>query len=464
MTSFAILSAPSSALPTLAASVPVLAVVPFVLLLLSIAVLPLVAHHWWESNRNRGIVAAVLGLPVAVWMLVGPAEGGHWLFDAVLEYVAFIALLGSLFIISGGIRIGGSLSGTPIVNTAILTVGAAVASFIGTTGASMVLIRPLLRANASRRRKAHIVVFFILVVSNAGGLLTPLGDPPLFLGFLRGVPFDWTLRLWLEWLLTCGALLFIFHHWDQVVLNREARERPGENVLGDVQERRDPLHIDGKVNFLFLLGVVATNYFVGTAAREHHWSHLGRDAALVSGMVSMAVLSLFLTPRGLRRENGFSWAPIVEVAVVFAGIFVTMVPAMKLLDALGSEGKIALTEPWQYFWVTGGLSSFLDNAPTYVTFTTIACGVAGRQTGLEFSPNALGSLAADPFGASLLAAISCGAVFMGANTYIGNGPNFMVKAIAEQGGVKMPSFFGYFLWAFGIMLPLYVAMTFLFFV
>jgi Na+/H+ antiporter NhaD/arsenite permease-like protein len=443
-------------------SVPLLAVAPFVLLLLAIAVLPLVAHHWWESNRNRGIVAAVLGVPVALWMLLGPAQGGTWLTDAGLEYAAFIALLGSLFVVTGGIHIGGSLAGTPLVNTAVLGVGAAIASFVGTTGASMLLIRPLLRANAARQRKAHLVVFFILIVSNAGGLLTPLGDPPLFLGFLRGVPFDWTFRLWGPWLFMNVALLVVFHLWDEVVLNREERARAGSQ-LEEVQRIREPLRIDGKLNFVWLFGVVATNFLVGSLSRAHGWSHALRDGVLVGGMLVMAVLSLTTTSRGVRQANQFSWVPIVEVAVVFAGIFVTMVPAMKLLDVLGSEGKIALAEPWQYFWVTGALSSFLDNAPTYVTFATIACGVVGRATGTEISPTALGDLAASPEGAAILAAISCGAVFMGANTYIGNGPNFMVKAIAEQGGVKMPSFFAYFLWAVAILLPLYVGMTFLFF-
>jgi len=441
---------------------PLWAVAPFVLLLLAIAVLPLVAHHWWERNRNRGIVAAVLGVPVALWMLFGPAEGGQWLGDAGLEYAAFIALLGSLFVVTGGIHIGGSLAGTPLVNTAVLGVGAAIASFVGTTGASMLLIRPLLRANVSRRRKAHLVVFFILIVSNAGGLLPPLGDPPLFLGFLRGVPFGWTLRLWGPWLFMNVALLLVFNLWDQIVFNREERERAGSQ-LEAVQKVRVPLRIDGTLNFLWLAGVVATNFVVGTLAREQGWSHTLRDGALVGGMVGMTVLSLLTTSRGVRKANHFAWAPIVEVAVIFAGIFVTMVPAMKLLDALGRQGKFALAEPWQYFWVTGALSSFLDNAPTYVTFATIACVVVGRRTGTEISPTALDGLVATPEGAALLAAISCGAVFMGANTYIGNGPNFMVKAIAEQNGVKMPSFFAYFLWAVAIMIPLYVGMSFLFF-
>ncbi len=448
----------------LAAAPPVWAVVaPFVLLLLAIAVLPLVAHHWWERNRNRGLVAAALGVPVALWLLLGPAEGVTWLGDAGLEYAAFIALLGSLFVVTGGIHIGGSLAGTPLVNVGVLGVGAAIASFVGTTGASMLLIRPLLRANAARRHKAHLVVFFILIVSNAGGLLTPLGDPPLFLGFLRGVPFDWTFRLWGPWLFMNVSLLIAFHLWDQIVFNREERERAGSQ-LEAVQEVRVPLRIDGTLNFLWLAGVVATNFVVGTVSREQGWSHAVRDAVLVAGMVGMAVLSLLTTSRGVRQANQFAWAPIVEVAVIFAGIFVTMVPAMKLLDAMGHQGQFAISEPWQYFWVTGALSSFLDNAPTYVTFATIACGVVGRQTGTEISPTALEGLVASPEGAALLAAISCGAVFMGANTYIGNGPNFMVKAIAEQSGVKMPSFFAYFAWAVAILVPLYVGMTFLFFV
>ncbi|MBL9107458.1 MAG: sodium:proton antiporter [Myxococcales bacterium] len=446
-----------AAAPFLAAApaeVPIVAVAPFVLLLLAIAVLPIVAHHWWESNRNRGIVSAVLAGPVALWLLFGPDHGGHWLAHAGLEYAAFLALLGSLFVITGGIHIGGSLAGTPAVNAALLGVGAAIASVVGTTGASMLLIRPLLRANAGRARKAHLVVFFIFLVSNAGGLLTPLGDPPLFLGFLRGVPFDWTLRLWGPWLFVNGALLAIFYGFDRAMVRRE----PPVTVAATGPRER--LRIDGKLNFLWLLGVVMTSLVVGSVSRQQGWSQEARDGALVLGMVTMAALSLLTTPGGVRPANKFSWAPIVEVAVIFAGIFVTMVPAMKLLDTMGAEGKIALTEPWQYFWVTGALSAFLDNAPTYVTFATIACGVVGRATGVPIAPTSLDRLAADPEGAAYLEAISCGAVFLGAGTYIGNGPNFMVKAIAEENGVRMPSFFGYVVWSAAILVPVLVALTF----
>ena len=445
----------ASLLAAAPADVPLIAVAPFVLLLLAIATLPIAAHHWWESNRNRGIVSAVLALPVAGWLLVGPEHGGHWLAHAGLEYAAFLALLGSLFVITGGIHIGGSLAGTPAVNTAVLGVGAAIASLVGTTGASMLLIRPLLRANARRTRKAHLVVFFIFVVSNAGGLLTPLGDPPLFLGFLRGVPFDWTLRLWGPWLLVNGALLAIFFGFDGVMARREPASAAAAG-----EGPRERLRLDGKLNFLWLLGVVLTSLVVGTVSRGQGWSQETRDGALVLGMVAMAALSLWTTPAGVRPANKFSWAPIVEVAVIFAGIFVTMVPAMKLLDTMGAEGRISLTEPWQYFWVTGALSAFLDNAPTYVTFATIACGVVGRATGVPIAPTSLDVLAADPTGASYLAAVSCGAVFLGAGTYIGNGPNFMVKAIAEENGVRMPSFFGYVLWSAAILVPVLVVLTF----
>ena len=451
----------SAAAPALE-PVPWLAVAPFVLLLLSIAVLPLVAHHWWERNRNRGLVSAVLGVPVAAWLLLGPAGGAGWLADAGLEYAAFLALLGSLFVVSGGVHLRGSLAGTPIVNTAVLGFGALIASFVGTTGASMLLIRPLLRANASRRRRAHLVVFFIFVVSNCGGLLTPLGDPPLFLGFLRGVPFGWTLSLWGPWLLVNTALLIVFHFLDEAVLDREERERPGSQ-LEEVQKVREPLRLEGGHNVLFLAGVVATNVGVGWASREGGWSHAVRDLCLVAGMATMAVLSLLTTPRRLREANQFAWAPIVEVAVVFAGIFVTMVPAMKLLDGLVADGTIQLREPWQFFWATGGLSAFLDNAPTYVTFATVAGGVAGKAAGVHVDPSALGGLLALPGGAGLLAAVSCGAVFMGAATYIGNGPNFMVKAIAEQSGVRMPSFFGFLGWSVAVLVPILVAVTLVFF-
>ncbi len=445
------------------AEVPVLAVVPFALMLLSIAVLPLVAGHFWHPNRNKLIVGSLLSLPVLIWLVVGPAEGLHWLHHSMREYAAFIVLLGALFVISGGVYLKGSLAGTPIVNTAFLGVGTLIASFIGTTGASMLLIRPLLRANERRENKTHIVIFFIFLVSNAGGMLTPLGDPPLFIGFLRGVPFEWTFRLVGEWALVCGVLLVIFHLLDEVVINREERRRPGAQ-LEEVQQIKEPLGIDGKINFLWLLGVVAVVYLVGRFGAQISSNEDVVAAVQILGMSAMVVLSMKTTSKATREANRFGWGPILEVAAVFFGIFITMIPAMRLLAAKGQSGELALTESWQYFWATGLLSSVLDNAPTYATFTALASGVVGGMHDTTLNENNLAMLIAYPEGVAFLTAISCGAVFMGANTYIGNGPNFMVKAIAEESNVKMPSFFGYMLWGVGILIPLFALVTFLFFV
>ena len=442
---------------------PAWSVIPFAAYLLAIALVPLFAHRFWESNRNKLLVAAVASLPVLVYLLaVEPHHGPHWLLHSAKEYVAFIVLLGALFVISGGVYLRGSLAGTPLVNTGVLGLGALLASFIGTTGASMLLIRPLLRANAARERKVHIVVFFIFIVSNGGGMLTPLGDPPLFLGFLRGVPFLWTLRLFEPWLLVNLALLVLFNVLDQVVLAREERERPGAQ-FEEVQRVAEPLRIEGALNFVWLAGVLVVIFSIGSFGRSHVSSSEDVLLALqVAGMGLLAALSLASTRRETRVANGFAWGPIVEVAVVFVGIFVTMIPALELLEARG--GELGVASGWQFFWATGILSSFLDNAPTYLTFASLAVGVVNdANPGAGLSADALGGLLAYPDGELYLTAISCGAVFMGANTYIGNGPNFMVKSIAESAGVRMPSFLGYMAWSASILLPLFLVVTLVFF-
>ena len=429
---------------------------PFVGLLLSIAVVPLVTPHYWESNRNKAIVAALFSLPAAAYLAGGlGAAGTHELHHKLLEYLSFITLLGALFVISGGVYVRGSLSGTPLMNTGLLALGALLASWIGTTGASVLLIRPLLRANAERRRKVHVVVFFIFIVSNCGGLLTPLGDPPLFLGFLKGVPFGWTFGLWKEWLLVNGALLVIFQIWDQVVLDREEKEEPG-SLLEEVMEH-EPLRIDGAQNFAFLLGVVAVIYASGSGigTRGEPWP-FGIQESL---MVALASAAYVTTPRALRTANGFSFGPILEVAVLFAGIFVTMAPALLLLNA--NAAALGIAKPWHFFWAAGTLSSFLDNAPTYLTFAATASGLEAIPLEGRYLAEYLGR---GPHAAAILAAISTGSVFMGANSYIGNGPNFMVKAIAEESGVRMPSFFGYMAYSVGILIPLFGIVTLVFFV
>jgi Na+/H+ antiporter NhaD/arsenite permease-like protein len=342
----------------------------------------------------------------------------------------------------------------------MLAIGAGIASFIGTTGASVLLIRPLLRANLSRMRKAHIVIFFIFIVSNAGGMLTPLGDPPLFLGFLRGVPFAWTFGLILPWLLVNAVLLVVFNLLDEYILDREERERPGPQL--EAVQVHEPMRIDGAFNFLFLAGVLAVILGAGTVGPRHVPDPDLRILIQTAAMLLLAFASYRVTPKAFHQENRFTWGPIAEVAVIFLGIFITMIPALHLLEARG--GDLGLDRPWQFFWATGGLSSFLDNAPTYLTFGSLAVAVVnGLHPGAGLTADHLGGLLVYPQGAAFLTAISCGAVFMGANTYIGNGPNFMVKAIAEESGVRMPHFFGYMAWSVGILIPLFVVVTFVFF-
>ena len=406
---------------------PLYGVLPFVALLLTIAVCPLWAPHWWESNRNKLLISAVLGLPVlAVYGLRDPGT----LLHTAVDYASFIVLLAGLFVISGGILLRGDLEATPATNTGFLVLGGVLASFVGTTGASMLLIRPLLQTNGQRTHVKHTVIFFIFIVSNVGGMLTPLGDPPLFLGHLAGVPFTWTFRLWPQWGLMLVVLLAAFFVFDSVQFSREPLA-----ALRRDRARVEPLRVQGGLNAIWLVGVVLAVAFLHAPWRE-------------VAIVALAAASLWLTPQRIRRDNGFSAGPMVEVAVLFAGIFLTMIPALELLRLRGDE--LGVRAPWQFFWATGALSSFLDNAPTYLTFLALGQGLR---------------LPADVVGvpAGILAAISVGAVAMGANTYIGNAPNFMVKAIAEEGGVKMPSFFGYMLYSGAILLPLFVVVTLVFF-
>ncbi|MEK7365725.1 MAG: sodium:proton antiporter, partial [Candidatus Deferrimicrobiota bacterium] len=395
-------------------SLPLGSVVPFAGLLLSIALLPLFAPSFWV--RHYAKVCLAFGVPVAGFFLLrAPRE----LLHTVLEYASFLILLASLFTISGGILLRGTLRGSAGVNCAILAVGAVLANVFGTTGASMLLIRPLLRANAHRHRKAHVVVFFIFVVANIGGALTPIGDPPLFLGYLRGVPFFWTLRaMGPLWAVACALVIGVFYLVDRRALALET-VAGGDPAAG---EARVPLSIEGKIN-LPLLMVVIGAVFLPTPWRE-------------MAMAAAAVVSAWKTPAKVREENEFTWYPIEEVAVLFAGIFATMIPALLILKARGAG--LGVITPAHFFWATGVLSSFLDNAPTYLTFFSLAQGVGGTQTVAGVS-------------APLLQAIGAGAVFMGANSYIGNAPNFMVKAIAEEAGVRMPSFFGYMAWSCGVL-------------
>lgn len=434
--------------------------VPFAGILLSIALMPLLAPIFW--HHHFGKVAAGWGIlfliPFA--LVFGASAAASSLVHALLaEYLPFVILLTALFTVAGGIYIRGNLHGSPGLNTAILAIGAVLASVMGTTGASMLMIRPLIRANDHRVHKAHVVVFFIFIVSNAGGSLTPLGDPPLFLGFLKGVDFFWTLRNILpETLFLVGALLVLFYALDAWYY----RQR-GELLHRDPTPDTRSIGFDGKVNFLLLAGVVGLVLLSGFWKSSVVFHVAGTDVGLPglvrdAGLIAITFLSLWRTPREVHENNQFGWGPMQEVAKLFAGIFLTIIPVIAMLKA-GPNGPFAAIvgavtrpdgtpDPAMYFWATGALSSFLDNAPTYLVFFNTAGGdPAVLMTQL----------------APTLAAISAGAVFMGANSYIGNAPNLMVKAIAEDRGVKMPSFFGYMLWSCGILVPLFVVMTFIWF-
>jgi Na+/H+ antiporter NhaD/arsenite permease-like protein len=437
----------------------ILFVGPFALLLASLALLPLFFHHFWESNKNKAIVALTLGLPSTVFFII---KDWHVLAHTALDYAAFVSLLGALFVISGGIYVRGAFAGLPWVNGLFLFIGALLANFIGTTGASMLLIRPLLRANHLRKHKAHIVVFFIFIVSNCSGLLTPLGDPPLFLGFLKGISFGWTLQLWPEWLFVNTVLGLLFFAIDTFWFHREHQDT--KEILrkndGYLSER---FGIQGKRNFVLLAVVIGlilvSGYWIyplqGQPVIGESFGGFLSKVFQVFSMVLLAALSFYATPQAIHKKNHFGFGPIIEVAVLFAGIFLAMIPALLILETQGS--KLRIGEPWLLFWASGLLSGFLDNAPTYLTFTSLAKGSLG------LTGEGLAELMYHPEGQQMLRAISCGAVMMGAMTYIGNGPNFMVKAIAEHAKVKMPGFFGYMAWSFVILVPAFVLVTLLFF-
>ncbi|HNI75132.1 MAG TPA: sodium:proton antiporter [Giesbergeria sp.] len=434
--------------------------IPFAGILLSIAVMPLVAPIFWHHHFGKVAAGWALLFLVPFAVAFGPGLAGASLVHALLaEYIPFVILLTALFTVAGGIYIKGNLHGSPGLNTGLLAIGAVLASFMGTTGASMLLIRPLIRANDNRKHKAHVVVFFIFIVSNAGGSLTPLGDPPLFLGFLKGVDFFWTLsHIFPETLFLLGALLGIFYAMDWWYYHKREEMLP-RDPTPDTQG----IGFEGKHNFGLLGVVVALVLMSGFWKSSVVFNIAGTEVGLPGivrdlGLVAVTLLSLWLTPKAVHESNQFGWGPMQEVAKLFAGIFLTIIPVIAMLKAgvNGPFGAIvsAVTrpdgspDPAMYFWATGALSSFLDNAPTYLVFFNTAGGdPAVLMTTL----------------APTLAAISAGAVFMGANTYIGNAPNLMVKAIAEDRGVPMPSFFGYMLWSGAILVPLFVLITFIWF-
>ncbi|WP_066259345.1 sodium:proton antiporter [Hydrogenophaga flava] len=434
--------------------------VPFAGILLSIAIIPLVAPIFWHHHFGKVSAAWALAFLLPFALVFGFGAAGAGVAHALLaEYIPFIILLTALFTVAGGIYIKGNLHGSPGLNTGILAIGAVLASFMGTTGASMLLIRPLIRANDNRKHVVHVVVFFIFIVSNAGGSLTPLGDPPLFLGFLKGVEFSWTLtHIFPETLFLVGTLLVLFYALDWWYYHKREEVRPADPTPDD---RR--FGFDGGVNFLLLAGVVGLVLMSGLWKSDVVFDIAGTEVGLPGivrdlGLIAITVASLQLTPGSVHADNQFSWGPMQEVAKLFAGIFLTIIPVIAMLKA-GVDGPFgavvsAVTNPdgspnpAMYFWATGLLSSFLDNAPTYLVFFNTAGGDA-QVLMTTLAPT--------------LVAISAGAVFMGANSYIGNAPNLMVKAIAEDRGVKMPSFFGYMAWSVGILVPLFALMTWLFF-
>ncbi len=434
--------------------------IPFAGILLCIALMPLLTPHFWHHHYGKVVAAWSLAFFIPFAVMFGANLAGENLVHALFaEYIPFIVLLTALYAVSGGIFIRGNLHGSPGLNTAILAIGAFLASFMGTTGASMLMIRPLIRANDNRKHVAHVVVFFIFIVSNAGGSLTPLGDPPLFLGFLKGVDFFWTLQhLFPQSLFLMGSLLVIFF-----VLDSWYYHKREEIQVNDPTPDSRQIGFDGKVNFVLLAGVVALVLMSGLWKSDVAFDVAGTEVGLPglvrdAGLLLIVLISLKLTPSQVHADNQFGWGPMQEVAKLFAGIFLTIIPVIAMLKAgvNGPFGAVvsAVTNPdgspnvMMYFWITGLLSSFLDNAPTYLVFFNTAGGDA-QVLMTTLAPT--------------LAAISAGAVFMGANSYIGNAPNLMVKAIAEDRGIKMPSFFGYMAWSMCVLIPLFIVMTFIWF-
>jgi len=456
------------ALEHIARALPVWTGLPFAGMLFSIALFPLLAPHFWHHHYKKVAVAWALVFFAPFFVQYGILAAIRLAEVLLVDYVPFLILLWGLYTVSGGIYLRATLVATPALNAAFLVAGLVLASLMGTTGASMLLIRPMLRANGWRKHKAHVFVFFIFLVSNLGGLLTPLGDPPLFLGFIHGVPFFWTLQLFPEYLFVSAIVLAVFVVVDMRMVRREIENRPTH----ELPHRRTSFRIEGAHNFLLLFGILGAVLLSGFwhtpgfawFGVHFEYRNIVRDLLIVVvGFVSIAS-----TPRAVREDNGFTWEPMKEVAYLFLGIFVTIIPVLMILKA-GAEGAarvlvLGVTDPWQYFWVSGILSSFLDNAPTYLTFMALSMG----QLGIEPSQvtavlnGAMPGPSSTQF-AAVLKAVSCGAVMMGANTYIGNAPNFMVLSIAREHGVRMPSFFGYMIWSGIVLVPAFVLVTLVFF-
>lgn len=447
------------------ATLPVWSIIPFVGMLLSIAIIPLVKPDWWGKNMLAVAIAWSLVFLVPFSAAYGSGEAIFRLLESVLlDYIPFIVLLLGLFVVAGGIVLKGTLVGTTKMNCLLLLIGTLLASWIGTTGAAMLMIRPVIKANTWRKYKVHLIVFFIFLVANIGGCLTPLGDPPLFMGFQRGVPFTWTFYLAPMLLVNMAILFTVFALMDKHFYKKEIAE--GRSPLDAQGAEKEPIHIEGAHNILFIIliiiGVIANGilpneiaFFADGAGIPIYDEIVFPYATLAEVIIILiaAYLSMKTTKKETRLANEFTFGPIEEVAKLFIGIFITMIPALIILKAHGAE--LGLTEPWQMFWAAGALSSFLDNTPTYLVFLQTA-GALGATAGIQTSVGTVSQI--------MLEAISTGAVFMGANTYIGNAPNFMVKSIAEENNIKMPSFFGYMAWSVGILIPTFIIDMVLFFI
>lgn len=446
-------------------TVPIWLCIPFAGLLLCIALMPLICANWWEEHQGLVSAAWIAAMAVTFCLVYGAGKTAETILECIVnDYLSFIVLLFGLFCVSGNITMEGDFAGSPRVNVGLLAMGTLLASCIGTTGASMLMVRPVIKMNSWRKRKKHIMVFFIFMVSNMGGCLTPIGDPPLLMGFMRGVPFFWSLKLLPVLVFNMVLLLFVFYHLDK----RAYRKDIAQGRKPDISKPYTEFRIDGLHNLLFIVMIVAavilSGLLPGTAAFQNvdgsvRGIHLFGEVVLtypamieITLILLAAFLSFRTTRKSIRKRNHFTWGPIREVAVLFIGIFITMQPALMLLKTVGPS--LGISQPWQMFWSTGLLSSFLDNTPTYLVFLTTA-GTLGFTGGIATS---LGTVPA-----GVLAAISCGAVFMGANTYIGNAPNFMVKSISEENGVLMPSFFGYILWSVVFLVPVFLIDTIAFF-
>jgi len=451
----------------LGSELPLWSIIPFAGILLSIALFPLLAAGFWHHHFPK--VSAFWALVFAVPFLIvyGHAARYEIMHIYLVDYIPFIILLWGLYTASGGLLVRGSLQGTPLVNTVFLLIGTIIASWVGTTGAAMLLIRPVIRTNRNRKNKVHIIVFFIFLVANIGGSLTPLGDPPLFLGFLHGVSFFWTLSLLPMMSFVSGTLLVLFFIIDTVLYKRDKKVALARQASGTGREvGEESISIVGTYNLIFLAGIMGSVLMSGMVKLgsvniggvHMEIQNILRDFLIII----MGLLSLYFTPREIRQENEFTWFPIKEVAYLFAGIFMTIIPALAILRA-GEHGALAfliktVRDPVHYFWITGSLSSFLDNAPTYLTFFNSALGQL-----LPGIPEAAAVPDLMTTHKVYLQAISCGAVFMGANTYIGNAPNFMVRSIAEESGINMPSFFGYMLYSIVLLIPIFYLVTKIFF-